>query len=211
MNILYVILLTLALAAICVGFVFLTIRQLSVHKAWLIAADVIIGLVFCMLMIWSVLIPKRINAMMAASCEYMEQQINIIQPDYSNNVLDAGTIKELMQTEKHFSIYLHENDTANLVVRLIGGQSYLRAMDAVVSNMDSHLSYFEQNSIPLTLHNILAYTQDISQPAIFKVVKILQWVIVALAVLLYLVWILVFCAIKFEWINKPSVTYGETI
>jgi len=211
MNLIYIILLTLALIAICVGLVFLALRQLSSYKGLLIAADVVLGLVFCILLILSVFIPQRVNSMLTESCEYMEQQINIIQPDYTNKVLDDSTLKELMQNEKHISVYLNENDTASLMVRLIGVKSYLKTLDAFISNMDDHLYYFEKNNIPLTLHNIFGYTQEVSQIAIIKVVKIIQWIIVVFAILFYMLWLLLFCAIKYEWIEKPTTTYGEQI
>lgn len=147
MNIIYIILLNLALLAICVGLVFLALRQLSSYEGWLIAADVMLGLIFCTLLILSAFIPQRVNSMLTESCEYMEQQINIIQPDYTNKVLDDSTLKELMQNEKHVSVYLNENDTANLFIRLVGVKSYLVALDAIVSNMDEHLCYFEKNNV----------------------------------------------------------------
>lgn len=211
MNIIYIILLNLALLAICVGLVFLTLRQMTTYKGWLIAADVAVGMLFCILLIHSAFIPNKINSMLTESCNYMEQQINIIQPDYTDKVLDNSTLKELIKNEKHISVYLNENDTANLFIRLVGVKSYLVALDAIVSNMDEHLCYFEKNNIPLTLHNIFEYTQEISQQYIIKVVKILQWLIVSLAMLLYLAWIILFCAIKYNWIEKPTVTYGEQI
>ncbi len=211
MNIIYIILLNLALLAICVGLVFLTLRQMTTYKGWLIAADVVVGLLFCPLLIHSAFIPKKVNTMLTESCIYMEQQINIIQPNYTEKVLDDSTIKELIKNEKHISVYLNENDTANLFIRLVGVRSYLIALDAIVSNMDEHLCYFEKNNIPLTLHNIFEYTQEISQQYIIRAVKILQWLIVSLAMLSYLAWIILFCAIKYNWIEKPTVTYGEQI
>lgn len=211
MNLIYVILFTFALIAICVGLVFLALRQLSSYVGWLIAADVMLGLISCTLLILSAFIPQRVNSMLTESCEYMEQQINIIQPDYTNKVLDDRTLKELMQNEKHVSVYLNENDTVSLMVRLVGVKSYLKTLDAIISNMDDHLYYFETNNIPLTLHNIFGYTQEVSQTTILKVVKIIQWIIVVFAILLYLLWLLLFCAIKYEWIEKPTTTYGEQI
>ncbi len=213
MNTFYVVifaLLIVAVPTIIIWFLILPLKK-STKKNILFAATILTAILLITLFIASAFIPKKINQFIDFEIGQVENQINQISPDYTQQVLNAETIKNLISDSKQIRSYLNSNDDVNFLVRIIGINAYISYLEEFANNINLYLNEFETTNTPFTLHNIFLSLKEKSQTPILKATKIIEIIILVLAFIVNLALIIWSFAVKKEWINSAGngVVFGD--
>ena len=215
MNTFYVVifaLLIMAVPAIIIWFLILPLKK-STGKNVIFSIIILTTLLLAALFIASAFIPKKINQFIDFEIGQVESQINQISPDYTRQVLNAETIKNLISDSKQIRSYLNNNDEVNFIVRSIGVNAYISYLEDFCDNINLYLNEFETTNTPFTLHNIFLSLKEKSQTPILKATKIIEIIILVLAFIVNLALTIWAFAIKKEWINSTNngVVFGNDV
>jgi len=215
MNTFYVVifaLLIMAVPAIIIWFLILPLKK-STGKNVIFSIIILTTLLLATLFIASAFIPKKINQFIDFEIGQVESQINQISPDYTQQVLNAETIKNLISDSKQIRSYLNNNDEVNFIVRSIGVNAYISYLEDFCDNINLYLNEFETTNTPFTLHNIFLSLKEKSQTPILKATKIIEIIILVLAFIVNLALTIWAFAIKKEWINSTNngVVFGNDV
>lgn len=215
MNTFYVVifaLLIVAVPTIIIWFLILPLKK-STKKNILFAATILTAILLITLFIASAFIPKKINQFIDFEIGQVENQINQISPDYTQQVLNAETIKNLISDSKQIRSYLNSNDDVNFLVRIIGINAYISYLEEFANNINLYLNEFETTNTPFTLHNIFLSLKEKSQTPILKATKIIEIIILVLAFIVNLALTIWAFAIKKEWIisTNNGVVFGNDV
>lgn len=215
MNTFYVVifaLLIMAVPAIIIWFLILPLKK-STGKNVIFSIIILTTLLLATLFIASAFIPKKINQFIDFEIGQVESQINQISPDYTQQVLNAETIKNLISDSKQIRSYLNNNDEVNFIVRSIGVNAYISYLEDFCDNINLYLNEFETTNTPFTLHNIFLSLKAKSQTPILKATKIIEIIILVLAFIVNLALTIWAFAIKKEWVNSTNngVVFGNDV
>ena len=174
MNIFYIVLFTLLLLGIpgiIIWFLILPLKK-STEKNIIFAITILISLVVVTLFIASAFVPSKIDRFIETEIAEVEHQINLISPEYTQQTLNAETIKNLISDSKQIRSYLNNNDDINFIVRVIGVNAYISYLENFCENIDIYLNEFEETNTPFTLHNIFISLKEKSQIPVLKQLKL---------------------------------------
>ena len=202
----------MAVPAIIIWFLILPLKK-STGKNVIFSIIILTTLLLATLFIASAFIPKKINQFIDFEIGQVESQINQISPDYTQQVLNAETIKNLISDSKQIRSYLNNNDEVNFIVRSIGVNAYISYLEDFCDNINLYLNEFETTNTPFTLHNIFLSLKEKSQTPILKATKIIEIIILVLAFIVNLALTIWAFAIKKEWINSTNngVVFGNDV
>ncbi|MGM9817424.1 MAG: hypothetical protein ACI30B_00370 [Paludibacteraceae bacterium] len=213
MNIFYIVLFTLLLLGIpgtIIWFLILPLKK-STEKNIIFAITILISLVVVTLFIASAFVPSKIDRFIETEIAEVEHQINRISPKYTNQTLNAETIKNLISDSKQIRSYLNNNDDVNFIVRVIGVNAYISYLENFCENIDIYLNEFEETNTPFTLHNIFVSLKEKSQTPVLQTIKVIEIIIIVVAFVAYLAILIWIMAIKKGWISNSNngIVFGE--
>lgn len=213
MNIFYIVLFTLLLLGIPGIIIWLLILPLkkSTEKNIIFTITIFISLVVVTLFIASAFVPSKIDRFIEAEIAEIEHQINQISPEYTNQTLNAETIKNLISDSKQIRSYLNNNDDINFIVRVIGVNAYISYLENFCENIDIYLNEFEETNTPFTLHNIFISLKEKSQTPVLQTIKVIEIIIIVVAFVAYLAILIWVMAIKKGWMSNSNngIIFGE--
>lgn len=213
MNIFYIVLFTLLLLGIpgtIIWFLILPLKK-STEKNIIFAITILISLVVVTLFIASAFVPSKIDRFIETEIAEVEHQINLISPEYTNQTLNAETIKNLISDSKQIRSYLNNNDDINFIVRVIGVNAYISYLENFCENIDIYLNEFEETNTPFTLHNIFISLKEKSQTPVLQTIKVIEIIIIVVAFVAYLAILIWVMAIKKGWMSNSNngIVFGE--
>ena len=213
MNIFYIVLFTLLLLGIpgtIIWFLILPLKK-STEKNIIFAITILISLVVVTLFIASAFVPSKIDRFIESEIVEIEHQINLISPEYTNQTLNAETIKNLISDSKQIRSYLNNNDDINFIVRVIGVNAYISYLENFCENIDIYLNEFEETNTPFTLHNIFISLKEKSQTPVLQTIKVIEIIIIVVAFVAYLAILIWVMAIKKGWMSNSNngIIFGE--
>ena len=213
MNIFYIVLFTLLLLGIpgtIIWFLILPLKK-STEKNIIFAITILISLVVVTLFIASAFVPSKIDRFIETEIAEVEHQINRISPEYTNQTLNAETIKNLISDSKQIRSYLNNNDDINFIVRVIGVNAYISYLENFCENIDIYLNEFEETNTPFTLHNIFISLKEKSQTTVLQTIKVIEIIIIVVAFVAYLAILIWVMAIKKGWMSNSNngIVFGE--
>lgn len=213
MNIFYIVLFTLLLLGIpgiIIWFLILPLKK-STEKNIIFAITILISLVVVTLFIASAFVPSKIDRFIETEIAEVEHHINRISPEYTNQTLNAETIKNLISDSKQIRSYLNNNDDINFIVRVIGVNAYISYLENFCENIDIYLNEFEETNTPFTLHNIFISLKEKSQTPVLQTIKVIEIIIIVVAFVAYLAILIWVMAIKKGWISNSNdgIIFGE--
>ena len=213
MNIFYIVLFTLLLLGIpgiIIWFLILPLKK-STEKNIIFAITILISIVVVTLFIASAFVPSKIDRFIETEIAEVEHQINLISPEYTQQTLNAETIKNLISDSKQIRSYLNNNDDVNFIVRVIGVNAYISYLENFCENIDIYLNEFEETNTPFTLHNILISLKEKSQTPVLQTIKVIEIIIIVVAFVAYLAILIWVMAIKKGWMNNSNngIIFGE--
>lgn len=213
MNIFYIVLFTLLLLGIpgtIIWFLILPLKK-STEKNIIFAITILISLVVVTLFIASAFVPSKIDRFIETEIAEVEHQINRISPEYTNQTLNAETIKNLISDSKQIRSYLNNNDDINFIVRVIGVNAYISYLENFCENIDIYLNEFEETNTPFTLHNIFISLKEKSQTPVLQTTKVIEIIIIVVAFVAYLAILIWVMAIKKGWMSNSNngIIFGE--
>lgn len=213
MNIFYIVLFTLLLLGIpgiIIWFLILPLKK-STEKNIIFAITILISLVVITLFIASAFVPSKIDRFIETEIAEVEHQINLISPEYTNQTLNAETIKNLISDSKQIRSYLNNNDDVNFIVRVIGVNAYISYLENFCENIDIYLNEFEETNTPFTLHNIFISLKEKSQTPVLQTIKVIEIIIIVVAFVAYLAILIWVMAIKKGWMSNSNngIIFGE--
>ena len=213
MNIFYIVLFTLLLLGIpgiIIWFLILPLKK-STEKNIIFAITILISLVVVTLFIASAFVPSKIDRFIETEIAEVEHQINRISPEYTNQTLNAETIKNLIADSKQIRSYLNNNDDVNFIVRVIGVNAYISYLENFCENIDIYLNEFEETNTPFTLHNIFISLKEKSQTPVLQTIKVIEIIIIVVAFVAYLAILIWVMAIKKGWMSNSNngIVFGE--
>lgn len=214
MNIFYIVLFTLLLLGIpgiIIWFLILPLKK-STEKNIIFAITILISLVVVTLFIASAFVPSKIDRFIETEIAEVEHQINRISPEYTNQTLNAETIKNLISDSKQIRSYLNNNDDINFIVRVIGVNAYISYLENFCENIDIYLNEFEETNTPFTLHNIFISLKEKSQTPVLQTIKVIEIIIIVVAFVAYLAILIWVMAIKKGWMSNSNngIVFGES-
>lgn len=214
MKIIFVVL----FALLIIAFAFLLIWQLfwkmipSSAKKIFIAVTILGTLLFEALFIASAFIPNKIDKLLAQGIVSIENNINEISSDYTNEVLSPEKVKLLIADTKQIKYSLKENPEAGFIVKTIGLNTYLSYLEDFSDGVDGHLREFEAQGIPFTLHNIFDYLKKQTIEPVLSATKVIEIIILSLAAVFFVVLIVCFVCHKNGWLSSSEkITFGEGV
>ena len=213
MNIFYIVLFTLLLLGIpgiIIWFLILPLKK-STEKNIIFAITILISIVVVTLFIASAFVPSKIDRFIETEIAEVEHQINLISPEYTQQTLNAETIKNLISDSKQIRSYLNNNDDVNFIVRVIGVNAYISYLENFCENIDIYLNEFEETNTPFTLHNIFISLKEKSQTPVLQTIKVIEIIIIVVAFVAYLAILIWVMAIKKGWMNNSNngIIFGE--
>lgn len=213
MNIFYIVLFTLLLLGIpgtIIWFLILPLKK-STEKNIIFAITILISLVVVTLFIASAFVPSKIDRFIETEIAEVEHQINLISPEYTQQTLNAETIKNLISDSKQIRSYLNNNDDINFIVRVIGVNAYISYLENFCENIDIYLNEFEETNTPFTLHNIFISLKEKSQTPVLQTIKVIEIIIIVVAFVAYLAILIWVMAIKKGWMSNSNngIIFGE--
>ncbi len=213
MNIFYIVLFTLLLLGIpgiIIWFLILPLKK-STEKNIIFAITILISLVVVTLFIASAFVPSKIDRFIETEIAEVEHQINLISPEYTQQTLNAETIKNLISDSKQIRSYLNNNDDVNFIVRVIGVNAYISYLENFCENIDIYLNEFEETNTPFTLHNIFISLKEKSQTPVLQIIKVIEIIIIVVAFVAYLAILIWVMAIKKGWMSNSNngIIFGE--
>lgn len=213
MNIFYIVLFTLLLLGIpgiIIWFLILPLKK-STEKNIIFAITILISVVVVTLFIASAFVPSKIDRFIESEIVEIEHQINLISPEYTNQTLNAETIKNLISDSKQIRSYLNNNDDINFIVRVIGVNAYISYLENFCENIDIYLNEFEETNTPFTLHNIFISLKEKSRTPILQTIKVIEIIIIVVAFVAYLAILIWVMAIKKGWMSNSNngIIFGE--
>ena len=213
MNIFYIVLFTLLLLGIpgtIIWFLILPLKK-STDKNIIFAITILISVVVVTLFIASAFVPSKIDRFIESEIVEIEHQINLISPEYTNQTLNAETIKNLISDSKQIRSYLNNNDDVNFIVRVIGVNAYISYLENFCENIDIYLNEFEETNTPFTLHNIFISLKEKSQTPVLQTIKVIEIIIIVVAFVAYLAILIWVMAIKKGWMSNSNngIIFGE--
>lgn len=214
MNIFYIVLFTLLLLGIpgtIIWFLILPLKK-STEKNIIFAITILISLVVVTLFIASAFVPSKIDRFIETEIAEVEHQINLISPEYTQQTLNAETIKNLISDSKQIRSYLNNNDDINFIVRVIGVNAYISYLENFCENIDIYLNEFEETNTPFTLHNIFISLKEKSQTPVLQTIKVIEIIIIVVAFVAYLAILIWVMAIKKGWMSNSNngIVFGES-
>ena len=214
MNIFYIVLFTLLLLGIpgiIIWFLILPLKK-STEKNIIFAITILISIVVVTLFIASAFVPSKIDRFIETEIAEVEHQINLISPEYTQQTLNAETIKNLISDSKQIRSYLNNNDDVNFIVRVIGVNAYISYLENFCENIDIYLNEFEETNTPFTLHNIFISLKEKSQTPVLQTIKVIEIIIIVVAFVAYLAILIWVMAIKKGWMNNSNngIIFGES-
>ncbi len=213
MNIFYIVLFTLLLLGIpgiIIWFLILPLKK-STEKNIIFAITILISIVVVTLFIASAFVPSKIDRFIETEIAEVEHQINLISPEYTQQTLNAETIKNLISDSKQIRSYLNNNDDVNFIVRVIGVNAYISYLENFCENIDIYLNEFEETNTPFTLHNIFISLKEKSQTPVLQTIKVIEIIIIVVAFVAYLAILIWVMAIKKGWMSNSNngIIFGE--
>ena len=214
MNIFYIVLFTLLLLGIpgiIIWFLILPLKK-STEKNIIFAITILISIVVVTLFIASAFVPSKIDRFIETEIADVEHQINLISPEYTQQTLNAETIKNLISDSKQIRSYLNNNDDVNFIVRVIGVNAYISYLENFCENIDIYLNEFEETNTPFTLHNIFISLKEKSQTPVLQTIKVIEIIIIVVAFVAYLAILIWVMAIKKGWMSNSNngIVFGES-
>lgn len=170
---------------------------------------VILVLAFIIIASLTSRVPKKTEKALAETFATAEQRINLVQPGYTNQVLDPATMKSFLSDSKQLTAYLQTDEQAKAAVDLVGAETIVKIFEGIANGLDNHLDYFSQNDVPLTIHNVFTYVQEQSVAPIKLVTKGLYIIEVIVFIIAAIILLIMFFIMK-KGEGKPSegVTFG---
>lgn len=171
-----------------------------------------IGLVLAFIIVASLTgrVPKKVDQALTEAFTTAEQRINLVQPGYTNQVLDPATMKSFLSDSQALAVYLQTDEQASAAVDLVGAETIVQLFQSLAESLDGHLDYFAKNDVPLTIHNVFDYVKTQSEAPVKLMTKglyILEIVVFIIAVIVLL--IMFFIMKKGEEHPEQGVTFGN--
>lgn len=143
---------------------------------------IIINIVTCVslilsltLIIASAFIPKSANKLITNGIQHIETTFDEQQEGLSQQEMSIEEIQTAIQNAKQVTDDINETIDGNLILRLIAQKSFVNTLSKTLTDLnEQHIGYFETNDLPLTIDNILLYTQQQVQAPIHKWTKVIQ-------------------------------------
>ena len=200
---------------VLIGIAFLLLRYLllpmtsSHERTALIVCTVLIALVGALLLIFAMRIPSTASHMLTSGIERVEAWYNTNDPEASHRELDKAQLTALLSDAHSVNAYLEKNQHIDGLVQWVGMRIFVDYIETFASSIDNHLVQFEEQGVPFTLHNILAYTQEQARDSLCAATRVIAFSIWLLVMLLFGVVCIVYYAIQKECFKSSAVTYGS--
>jgi hypothetical protein len=206
------ILLVATVAALIIKQLFLPMQS-STEKKIFIAVTIIGTFLFELLFIAATFIPSKADKLLSQGIVALENNINKVSPNYTNEVLDAKKIESFISDTKQIRYYLNENDEASFVLKLIGVGVYISYAEDFCEHIEDYFIDFQKSEVPFTLHNIFDFLHKKTAAPILHTTKIIEIIILSIALLFYIILYVFYFAHKKGYLksNNKSVTFGEEI
>lgn len=211
MKLNYLILFVLLIASSFAGLVLLCFKTLAdKKKVSVIVLTVLSLLVSEVLLLLTPSLPDKANNLIAHQLTQVELMLNNNKAGLTDQVLDPSSLQVVLSDSKEMLAKANSDSPAGWIVQLIGAHKFTKALESVVTNTDGYLSHFQATGTPLTIHNIFVYTQQQVQAPILKAVRVLQILILVLALILYVVCLIVYFLVRDEAMSDPKIIMGAT-
>lgn len=155
-------------------------------------------------------VPRATDKALTEAFASAEQRINLVQPGYTNEVLDPATMKSFLSDSKQLAAYLQTDERASAAVDVVGAETIVKLFEETAKGLDNHLDYFSQNNVPLTIHNVFDYVKTQSEAPVKLMTKglyIIEIVVFFVAVIVLM--IMFFIMKKGEENPEQGVTFGN--
>lgn len=170
----------------------------------------ILLIVFIVILALTSRVPKATDKALTEAFASAEVRINLVQPGYTNQVLDPATMKSFLSDSKQLAAYLQTDEQASAAVDIVGAETIVQLFEETAKGLDNHLDYFSQNDVPLTIHNVFSYVKDQSEEPVKVMTKVLYIVeVVAFLIGIIILIILFFVMKNGEEHPEQGVTFGN--
>ncbi len=170
----------------------------------------ILVLAFIVILALTGRVPRATDKALTEAFASAEQRINLVQPGYTNQVLDPATMKSFLSDSKQLAVYLQTDEQASAAVDIVGAETLVQLFQSVAESLDTHVDYFSKNDVPLTIHNVFDYVKTQSEAPVKLMTKglyIIEIVVFFVAVIVLL--IMFFIMKKGEEHPDQGVTFGN--
>jgi len=170
-------------------------------------------IIFETLFIVSACIPNKVNVILSESIINIENQMNEISEEYTDQVLDSEKVKALISDSKQIRSYLDNRSDVNFFIEIIGINTYIAYLEDFRDEVDKHLQEFEASGTPFTLHNIFDYLLEQSKTPVLKATKIIEIIVLVCCALFLICVVVAVYLIKNGHLTSQgsSITFGDEI
>ena len=74
-------------------------------------------------------VPRATDKALTEAFAKAEQRINLVQPGYTNEVLDPATMKAFLSDSKQLAAYLQTDEQARAAVDIVGAETLVKIFD----------------------------------------------------------------------------------
>lgn len=211
MKLIFLILFALLIAAAFAGVIYLCVKTLEQKSKIVLIAFAAISLIVSEVLLFSTpSLPQKANGVITLQLANAENRLNSMQAGLTTQVLDPTALQQTLSDSQKLLSKANTDTPAGWIVRIIGARKYTQLMETAVSNSTEYIHHFEATNTPLTLHNIFSYTQEQIQASISKAVRGLQIAILILALVLLVVCVICYFAIRHDALSDPQIIMGQT-
>lgn len=210
MKLIYLILFALLIAALFISIVVLCLKTLeNKQKVWVIILAIISLIVSDTLLIATHSLPEKANKLIALELVNVESMLNNTQPGLIDQVMDPSSLRATLADSKQLLSQVNADTSVGWIVRLIGARKFTQTLENIACNTDDFIAAFQATGQPVTIHNVLTYTQEQMDSPILKAVRTLQIVILILSGVLFIICIICYFIVRSGAMNDAQIVIAN--
>lgn len=210
MKLIYVILFAILIAVLFISIVVLCLKTLEQkQKAWVIILAILSLVVTDSLFIATHSLPEKVDHLIAVELDNVESMLNNTQPGLTDQVMDPSSLQTTLADSKQLLSHANTDTSVGWIVRLIGARKYTKALEKIVCNTDDFIAAFQATGQPVTIHNVLTYTQEQMDSPILNAVRTLQIVILILSGVLFIICIICYFIVRSGAMNDAQIVIAN--
>lgn len=210
MKLIYLILFALLIAALFISIVVLCLKTLeNKQKVWVIILAIISLIVSDTLLIATHSLPEKANKLIALELVNVESMLNNTQPGLIDQVMDPSSLRATLADSKQLLSQVNADTSVGWIVRLIGARKYTKALENIACNTDDFIAAFQATGQPVTIHNVLTYTQEQMDSPILNAVRTSQIVILILSGVLFIICIICYFIVRSGAMNDAQIVIAN--
>lgn len=183
----------------------------SGSKNLLFGATIAAGVILLIVFIIAGAIPRTSARLIGKTIETVETQINEISPGYTDTVLDKESLEAFLENGQMINDSVSADPRISMILDATGTKVFSKYLGNFIDDIDGTLAEFDTAGTPFTLHNIFISLQEMAVPLIITSTKVLQVVIIVIALIIFGGIALIATGMRKNWFsaNNSSLNFGD--